>query len=96
LGIKPICRINWQAATFHSFVIERLEVKMRGELSPSTDLEVISMTIVHIERPAGLDRSAFETFMPLPVGDLPRPTLGSVKSCDADSQANNTGGVSPP
>jgi len=36
------------------------------------------MTIVHIERPAELGQSAFEEFVPPPVGDLPRPTLGSV------------------
>jgi uncharacterized protein len=64
---------------------------MRGELSPSTDLEVISMTIVHIERPAGLDPSAFETFMPPPIGDLPRPTLGSVETWAAPDGAVETG-----
>jgi hypothetical protein len=32
---------DWQAAAFYRFVTERLEVKMRCELSPSIDLEVI-------------------------------------------------------
>jgi uncharacterized cupin superfamily protein len=73
------------------FVTERLEVKMRGELPPSIDVEVISMTIVHIERPAGLDPSAFETFTPPPIGDLPRPTLGSVESWAAPDGAVETG-----
>jgi uncharacterized cupin superfamily protein len=82
---------DWQTATFHRFVTERLEVKMRGELSPSTDPEVILMTIVHIERPAGLDPSAFETFMPPPIGDLPRPTLGSVETWAAPDGAVETG-----
>jgi uncharacterized protein len=49
------------------------------------------MTIVHIERPAGFDPSAFETFMPPPVGDLPRPTLGSVESWAAPDGAVETG-----
>ena len=49
------------------------------------------MTIVHIERPAGLDPSAFETFMPPPVGDLPRPTLGSVETWAAPDGAVETG-----
>jgi uncharacterized cupin superfamily protein len=82
---------DWQTATFHRFVTERLEVKMRGELSSSTDPEVISMTIVHIERPAGLDPSAFETFMPPPIGGLPRPTLGSVETWAAPDGAVETG-----
>jgi hypothetical protein len=38
------------------------------------------MTIVHIERPADLGSSAFEVFMPPPVGDLPRSTLRSVEA----------------
>src|ERR1700727_2730397 len=54
-------------------------------------LEVISMTIVHIERPAGLDPGTFETFMPPPIGDLPRPTLGSVEAWAAPDGAVETG-----
>ena len=49
------------------------------------------MTIVHIERPAGLNPSAFETFMPPPIGDLPRPTLGSVETWAAPDGAVETG-----
>ena len=49
------------------------------------------MTIVHIERPADLGRSAFEVFMPSPVGDLPRPTLGSVEAWAAPDGAVETG-----
>jgi uncharacterized cupin superfamily protein len=54
------------------------------------DLEV-SMAIVHIERPAELDSTAFETFMPPPVADLPRPTLGSVEAWVAPGGAVETG-----
>jgi uncharacterized cupin superfamily protein len=49
------------------------------------------MTIVHIERPSDLGPSAFEVFMPPPVGGLPRPTLGSVEAWAAPDRAIETG-----
>jgi hypothetical protein len=49
------------------------------------------MRIVHIERPADLGSSAFEVFIPPPVGDLPRPTLGSVEAWAAPDGAVETG-----
>ncbi len=35
------------------------------------------MSIVHIERPAEIDRTSFEVFTPPPVGNLPQPTLST-------------------
>jgi uncharacterized cupin superfamily protein len=64
---------------------------MRGERLPSIHAEVPEMTIVHIERPADLGRSAFEVFMPPPVSDLPRPTLGSVAAWVAPDRSVETG-----
>jgi uncharacterized cupin superfamily protein len=55
------------------------------------DLELTSMTIVHIERPAGLSASAFEVSIPPPLGDLPRPTLGSVEAGAAPDGSVATG-----
>src|SRR3974390_1549406 len=49
------------------------------------------MTIVHIERPAELGASAFEVFMPPPVGDLPRPALGRAAAGAAPDGAVETG-----
>ena len=49
------------------------------------------MTIVHIERPAALDSSEFETFVPPPVGELPRPTLGSLEAWAAPDGGVETG-----
>jgi uncharacterized cupin superfamily protein len=49
------------------------------------------MTIVHIERPSKLAATAFETFVPPPVGGLPRPTLGSVQSWGAADGGVETG-----
>ncbi len=49
------------------------------------------MTIVHIERPAELAGTAFETFTPPPVADLPPPTLGSVEAWVAPDGAVETG-----
>lgn len=49
------------------------------------------MTIVHIERPADLAPTAFETFIPPPVDDLPQPTLGSVEAWVAPDHAVETG-----
>src|SRR5215472_15874132 len=64
---------------------------MRGERVPSIHAEVPAMTIVHIEWPAYLGRSAFEVFMPPPVSDLPRPTLGSVAAWVAPGGSVETG-----
>lgn len=55
------------------------------------DPEVTSMTIVHIERPRDLGSNAFELFMPPPVGDLPRPTLGTVEAWAAPDGTVETG-----
>jgi len=52
---------------------------------------VTSMSIVHIERPADLDPSAFDLFQPPPVGDLPRPTLGTAEAWAAPDGAIETG-----
>jgi len=49
------------------------------------------MTIVHIERPADLDPGAFEVFMPPPVGDRPRSTLGSAEAWAAPDGSVETG-----
>ncbi len=53
--------------------------------------ELAQMSIVHIERPGELSASAFEVFMPAPVADLPRPTLGSVEAWAAPDGAVETG-----
>ena len=49
------------------------------------------MSIVHIERPADLDPSAFAVFMPPPVGELPRSTIGSVEAWAAADGSVETG-----
>jgi hypothetical protein len=49
------------------------------------------MGIVHIERPGDLVQSAFATFVPPPVGDLPRPTLGTVEAWAAPEGVLETG-----
>ena len=49
------------------------------------------MAVVHIERPSDLAPSAFEVFMPPPVGGLPRPTIGSVEAWAAPDGAVETG-----
>ena len=49
------------------------------------------MTIVHIERPADLSPGAFEVFTPPPVGELLRPTLGTVAAWAAADGAVGTG-----
>ena len=49
------------------------------------------MSIVHIERPANLEPSAFELSQPPPVGALPRPTLGSAEAWAAPDGAVETG-----
>ena len=49
------------------------------------------MTIVHIERPVDLSRSTFEVFTPPPVGNLPRPTLGSLEAWAAPDGTVETG-----
>jgi uncharacterized protein len=58
----------------------RPEVNMLEGLLAEQRPKAVSMTIVHIERPADLAPTAFETFIPPPVGDRPRPTLGSVEA----------------
>ncbi len=49
------------------------------------------MAIVHIQRPAELARAAFETFVPPPVGDHARPTLGSLEAWAAPDGTVETG-----
>jgi uncharacterized protein len=49
------------------------------------------MSIVHIEKPAQLDRSSFETFVPPRVADLPQPQLGTVEAWAAPDGAVETG-----
>ncbi len=49
------------------------------------------MGIVHIERPAELHPSAFQVFIPPPVGDLPRPTLRTVEASAAPDGRVETG-----
>ena len=49
------------------------------------------MTIVHIERPGALPSAAFEFFQPPPVGDLPRPELGTVEAWAAPDGSVETG-----
>jgi uncharacterized protein len=75
----------------HGFATVRLEANIAGVLLPSIEPKVVSMTIVHIERPADLDPTAFETFTPPPVGDLPQPTLGSVEAGGAPDGTVETG-----
>jgi uncharacterized protein len=83
----PLTRI----LSFLRFATDPAEVNMPGDLLPSIDLEVVAMAIVHIERPADLESTAFETFTPPPMGDLPRPTLGSVEAWVAPDGAVETG-----
>jgi uncharacterized cupin superfamily protein len=47
--------------------------------------------IVHIERPAQIDRASFEVFTPPPVGSEPQPTLGSVEAYASPGGTVETG-----
>lgn len=49
------------------------------------------MHIIHIERPANIERGRFETFTPPAVGTNPQPTLGSVEAYAAQDGALETG-----
>ena len=49
------------------------------------------MSIVHIERPVEIDRSAFDVFTPPPVGNQSRPILGSVEAYASPDGTLETG-----
>jgi uncharacterized protein len=49
------------------------------------------MSIVHIAGPATFRPAVFKTSMPPPVGNLPRPTLGSAEAWAAADGAVETG-----
>lgn len=47
--------------------------------------------LVHIKNPVELESNAFKTVMPPPVGDSPRPTLGSAEAWAAPDSSVRTG-----
>jgi uncharacterized cupin superfamily protein len=49
------------------------------------------MPIVHIEKPADIDRNALEVFTPPRIGNLPQPTLGTCEAYASADGALETG-----